>query len=347
MSRIPRQPKYLRQREHGRSDRAFTIVDGKRIKLGVYGSPESFQRFAELTTGKTAAEPVPTTPPTAPTLSVLMASYLEFAIEKYGGSKTSEVVHLKSALRILRRTHGQALAKDFGPKAYQQMRRAMIDADWSRRYIRDQTRRIKRMIGWAVLEELVPGDAKHRLDAVPGLTTREFGVRETDPVKPVSQADIDATLAELGPEVADMVRLLLLTGMRPGELVQLDAAHIDRCGDVWQYTPPTHKTAGKGKRRVVAIGPKAQEVLGTYLFRSPCFKHKVASIRQAVQRTARRAGVERWFPYQLRHSAGTNARAVAGLEGAQAILGHTRPDVTLIYAKSNDQRAAEVARAIG
>lgn len=45
---VPRVPKYSRQRESGRSDRAYVTIDGKKIKLGKYGSPESKQKYAEL-----------------------------------------------------------------------------------------------------------------------------------------------------------------------------------------------------------------------------------------------------------------------------------------------------------
>ena len=348
MSKLPRPPKYCRQRRKGRPDRAYVKIDGKRVYLGDYGTPESRRKYREaIAVMEESGKPETAKPaPTEPTLSVLLAGYLEFAVKKYG-EKSIELWHLKAVAKLLRRTHGSTLARHFGPKAYQEARRAMIEEDWSRRYIGDQCSRIKRIVGWGVCEELLPGDAKHRLDAVRGLTAGEFGARETEPVKPVDQAAIDATLAELSDEVGDIVQLLLWTGMRPGELVQLSADHIDRSGDVWVYRPPSHKTIKKGKRREVAIGPKAQAVLAKYLFRERCFTHKVASIRQAVKRAAKRAGVAEWFPYQLRHNAGTNARAVAGLEGAQALLGHARADVTQVYAESVAGRAAEVARAIG
>jgi hypothetical protein len=41
--------------------------------------------------------------------------------------------------------------------------------------------------------------------------------RESDPVKPVARAVVDDTLPVLRPILADMVRVQLETGMRPGE----------------------------------------------------------------------------------------------------------------------------------
>lgn len=71
---------------------------------------------------------------------------------------------------------------------------------------------------------------------------------------------------------ADMVRLQLETGMRPGELVIMRAIDIDMTGKVWLYRPGSdqgqngqHKTAHHGHIRIVPIGPKGQEIIRRYL----------------------------------------------------------------------------------
>ena len=186
-TKFARAPRYCRQKEHGRPDRAYVKIDGKRMLLGRYGSPESYKKYAELINSEAKQKPAAAVPaPVVPTVSMLMADYLNYAIRKYGGERASEVVHSRQAFRILRQTHGSTLAHDFGPKAFQQMRLAMIEAGWSRRYIRDQCQRVKRLIGWGVVEEVLPRDAKHALDAVPGLSVGEFSVRETEAVEPVT-----------------------------------------------------------------------------------------------------------------------------------------------------------------
>lgn len=44
-----RPPKIRRQREKPpRPDRAYVTIGGKRHQLGIYGSPESYKRYAEL-----------------------------------------------------------------------------------------------------------------------------------------------------------------------------------------------------------------------------------------------------------------------------------------------------------
>ena len=61
--------------------------------------------------------------------------------------------------------------------------------------------------------------------------------------------------------LADMVRLQLETGMRPGEMVRIRPCDIDMSGPVWLYKPTSHKTAYHGHERIVPIGPKGQTII--------------------------------------------------------------------------------------
>ncbi len=71
------------------------------------------------------------------------------------------------------------------------------------------------------------------------------------------------------------------------------------------------------------------------------------SYRRAIERVCKREDILLWSPNQLRHAAGTEARAAFGLEGAQVMLGHAKADVTQIYAERDKRLAIEVARKIG
>jgi integrase len=81
-------------------------------------------------------------------------------------------------------------------------------------------------------------------------------------------------LPHLSPIVADMIRLQRLTGCRPEDVCHLRPCDVDTSGDVWLYRPGSHKTEHRDRDRVIAIGPRAQEVLRPYLLRdkqSFCF----------------------------------------------------------------------------
>ena len=54
-----------------------------------------------------------------------------------------------------------------------------------------------------------------------------------------------------------------------------------------------------------------------------------------------------WHPNQLRHTHATNVRKRYGLEGAQVALGHSRADVTQIYAEKNHALALTIAAEVG
>ena len=71
------------------------------------------------------------------------------------------------------------------------------------------------------------------------------------------------------------------------------------------------------------------------------------SYGHAVRKAAQKSGVPHWHPNQLRHTFATEVRRTHGLEAAQAALGHSKADVTQIYAERDAALAAKVAADIG
>ncbi|QDT02221.1 site-specific tyrosine recombinase XerC [Rubripirellula lacrimiformis] len=68
------------------------------------------------------------------------------------------------------------------------------------------------------------------------------------------------------------------------------------------------------------------------------------SYRQSIQRAAKRAGVERWHPYQIRHLAATVICDALGIEAVQAMHGHSKRAMSEHYAKRSLQRSIEAAK---
>jgi integrase len=75
--------------------------------------------------------------------------------------------------------------------------------------------------------------------------------------------------------------------------------------------------------------------------------YTVGTCRQAIQRACDRAGIPRWHPHSLRHTAGTQIRGQYGLEASQAVLGHSELRTTQIYSEKNLDEARRVMREIG
>jgi integrase len=90
-------------------------------------------------------------------------------------------------------------------------------------------------------------------------------VRESRPVRPVPDAFVDAVLPYVSRQIAAMIELQRLTGMRPGEVVIMRTMDIITSGAIWEYRPDSHKTEHHGKDRLIFLGPKAQEILKPWL----------------------------------------------------------------------------------
>ncbi len=180
--------------------------------------------------------------------------------------------NIRLALRPLRKLYGHTPASAFDSLALEALRAQMVKDGRCRNRVNKDVARIKRMFRWGAAKKLVPLTAHQSLATVEGLRAGRSDARETAPVRPVPQSTVDATLPFLTPQVTAMVRLQLLTGMRPGEVAVMRGMDLEMGGKVWVYRPGSdqgphgaHKTAYRGQHRQVLIGPRAQEVLRPWL----------------------------------------------------------------------------------
>lgn len=285
-----RTPSY---RHHKPSDQAVVTLDGRDVYLGRYGTPQSRAEFDRLlaewlSNGRRLPAPASAH---GSDLSVneLALAYLAFADGYYTkrGKPTTEPESIRQTIKPLRRLYADTLAREFGPLQLKAVRQAMIDAGLCRNEVNKRTGRVVRLFKWAVGEGIVPPSLHHGLIAVSGLRRGRADVRESEPVKPVPDAFVDAVRPHVPPQIWAMVELMRLTGMRPQEVCLMRTIDIDRSGRVWTFTPETHKCEHHGRERRIYLGPVAQTILRpwlraeltTYLF-SPLGGHG-ASIGQA------------------------------------------------------------------
>jgi len=66
---------------------------------------------------------------------------------------------------------------------------------------------------------------------------RRCGAQDNPPVQPVHEDLIEPVKRHVSRQVAAMIDLQLLTGARPGEIVQMRPRDIDRTGPTWTYHP--------------------------------------------------------------------------------------------------------------
>ena len=260
-------------RRHKPSDQARVIISGRHIYLGKYGSPESWEKYHRivadrLNSGVGTGVPVTNGHAASPALSVseVLVVYWRFALGYYrkNGRPTGELDNLRAALRPLRQLYGSTYVQEFGPDSLEVLRSHMIDQGLSRKVINARVNRIKRVFRWASKKGLVPAATYHGLKAVEGLLRGRSKARETEPVAPVPDADVQAVLPHVTPQVQAMIQVQELAGMRPQDIRNMRTCDVDTSSDVWVYAPWTHKTEHHGHVRRIAIGPRAQMALRPY-----------------------------------------------------------------------------------
>jgi integrase len=289
MSDSTKVPSYRRHKQSGQAIVSLPDGQGGRrdFLLGKYGTAASRAEYARVLAEWEAAGRTIPTPIVASDLVVteLIDQFWIHAKQHYrrpDGSPAHELSDFKYSLRPLKHLYGVTAAKDFGPLALKAVRQLMIDGynhpkfgpqpALSRGVINQRINRVRRMFRWAVENELIQPAVLHGLQALKGLQKGRSEARETEPVKPVPLAFVEATLPELKPQLAAMVQLQLLTAMRSGELIVMRSIDLDTSGRIWFYRPGSdqgregaHKTAHHGHERIVPIGPRGQEIVKRFL----------------------------------------------------------------------------------
>jgi integrase len=301
-------------RRHKPSGQAVVTLNGKDVYLGLWpieqrkappGVRQAYDRLIAEWLANGRRLPVEDGSPAASVNDVILAfwRHAEKHYRREDGTPTSELEEYRRALKPLRELYGPTTAACFSPLKLKAVRQRMLDADLSRGVINQRVGRIVRMFKWAVSEETAPEAVWRSLTTVRGLERGRTDAREAEPVKPIADVVVDAVLPFTLPPVAAMIRLQRLTGARPGEVCLMRACDIDTSGSVWLYRPAQHKTAHRGKARVIALGPQAQAVVKPFLKLDT--QVYLFSPREAMeqQRAARRASRKtRVQPSQKRRS---------------------------------------------
>src|SRR5579863_1836997 len=204
---MPRSKKKPAYTLHKPSGRARVRVNGDDIYLGEYGSQESLDRYDELivawlaNNGEIATFKL--------TVDDLVVQYLTHARQHYrkNGRLTSEFHCLRSAFRPLVELYGKTRAREFGPRAIKAVREQMVAGGYLRGTVNSMVNRVRRLFRWGVENEFVPVTTYQALCTVQGLQRGRTAAPESDPVRPVEESIVDATIKHLSPVVAAMVQL--------------------------------------------------------------------------------------------------------------------------------------------
>ncbi|MBX3363922.1 MAG: site-specific integrase [Phycisphaeraceae bacterium] len=310
-----RKPPAYRQRS-GYTQAIVTLTDAvtKRRQdywLGEYGSPESRQLYyrvlAEYEALGRRLPDLPDAVPAAATAATGGPDVGELALQ-YWRRVAREFLPkrcnaIKATLRLLRQMDGSTRVAQYGPKRLRLLREAMISGDpaatpprkpWSRTTVNDRVRIVVAVFRWGVTQEMVPASVADALGMLEPLKRGRSRAKEGKKVGPVPEFLLEETMQHLPSPVRAMVRLQLLTGARPGEIVGLRGRDIDRDGRTGLLVArlSEHKTAHLGAEREVYFGPEAETVLEPFLRERnpnrPLFSPAEAEAERRARQHARR-----------------------------------------------------------
>ena len=375
-------------RLHKGSGQAVVTLNGRDIYLGLFGSIASKAEYDRLI-AEWLRNGRQLDAGSDLTVTELVRDFLVWADGYYRkeGSPTSEIAYLKQSFRPLLKLYGPTLAADFRPSSLETVRDAIVASGACRNVVNGRVNRVIRLFRWGVSKEKLPAGVHHSLATVDGLKQGRTHARESERVKPVPDAFVDAVEPHVAPQVWTMIGLQRLTGMRPGEVTTIRTGDLDTSGKVWVYTPGRHKTEHHGKERPIYLGTRAQALLRPwlrtdldgYLFQPaeamaerqaertrnrkskevrksrkkktpqhvPGDHYTPNTYRGAVVYGCKKADVPEWHPNQLRHNAATFLRKEFGIDVARVILGHSSPSTTQIYAEIDQEKARRVMGQIG
>ena len=171
---------------------------------------------------------------------------------------------MRAALRFMVERFRGVPAAEIKARHAKECQADMVAAGMARRTVNQYVGRIARAFRWAAGEDLVAADVAGALESVPRLQPGRTAASDPGPVMSAPAADVERVLEHLHPDggrrrvLAAMVRFMLASGCRPGELCTMTAAAIDRSQSEWAYRATDKNLHRQQARRprVIWIGPR-------------------------------------------------------------------------------------------
>lgn len=148
---------------------------------------------------------------------------------------------------------------------------------------------------------------------------------------------LEACRASSNPLLFPIVSIALHTGMRLGEILNLDWSHID-----FTHKLITLEQTKNGERRVLPLIKPVEDILinlgskktgWVFPARRNDSKSGLSTISKAFQRALKAADIFNYRPHDLRHQAASQMAMAGATQGElMAILGHKTPTMTRRYA---------------
>ena len=248
------------------------------------------------------------------------------------------------------------LAIELTPSDVEQVKSSMIGKGYAARTINIMVTSIKRLYNWAVKQRLLPDNALAGVEHVSAYVNAPDHPQPKH--LPLERAIQCIELCRESPPLGDLCEMLLLTGMRVGELVRVTWQDIDFGQRLISLA--RHKTSGRNnsRPRAIPLCDRAIEILRRQAdedvdAEAPVFRgiggqpFTVDTLHCRLQRLRLKHEELATFSFhRLRHTCATYlARLRVPERIAQAILGHNSTLMTRYYtATGRDEMLEAVER---
>ncbi len=243
---MPRPVSIPKLSQHKASGKAVVRLSGVDVYCGMFGTPEAKQACDQaiavwLARGRTPDQTrrigkVAGSQSVGISVNQVLHSFWLHAEKHYRGPEgkpTSQLAEYRQTIRAIRELYGLEAVEKFGPLALKAVREKMVFAGLSRSEVNRRVMLARRIFKWAAGEELITFEVYQRLTAVGGLQKGRTSARETDPVQPVADEVVEATLPHLNNQNRKLIQFIRLTGCRPGEGCRLRQCEIDTTEAIW------------------------------------------------------------------------------------------------------------------
>lgn len=376
-------PELRIQRERGRSDRFYIWLPAaegrprKKIFFGPVTDPASRAKYEAMRdewTGeggrRSEAERIAERSG-GPIVATLINSFMDWARDYYqrDGEPTGTAANYWISIKPFLMRHGAKLCAEISLDDLEAYQRELDGGgNLCRAEVNKRVSRVINVIRWGVShringERYVPPEVARDAALLRPIRRGRGNSRENPRRLAANVADVEKTIPYLPRSIRPIVRLLIFTGARPGEIRSVRPCDINQIApDLWEYRPEHYKTERFGVERVIYFGPRSIAVLTEalaefkgaptdYLFfprNKTGKKYGQQQFSHAIRDACDAAGVPRWTAYQIRKARATEIDRDLGVEAAAAVLGHRTTRTTdRYYIDPRTAKAAEIARKFG
>jgi hypothetical protein len=131
----PKQPTIKRQKRHNGRDGSYTVIDGQRIYLGVYDSPESEKEYRRVVAEYNAGFITPKQASTDVTIAELVLRFLK---EREGKVSVIQWEHEQRVATVLVSQYGDRDTATFDINCLRAVRNVFIEQGYVRQKIEDK-----------------------------------------------------------------------------------------------------------------------------------------------------------------------------------------------------------------